>query len=132
MKKIKRKQFFRILINLVLLVFVVAIAKLSQLHQQFTRTKVYTINRNTLNEGFNFFDHFIVLVDSGKINVFSSKCTHLGCRINKSEGQELVCPCHGSHYNKNGEPVQGPAPRALETPDFEISGDEIIITFAAG
>lgn len=132
MKKVNRKHFFRILINLVLLGFVFAIAKLSRLHQQFTQTKTYAINRNTLNEGFNFFEHFIVLIDSGNTKVFSSKCTHLGCRITKSEGQELVCPCHGSRYNKSGNPVQGPAPRQLETPDFELSGDEIIITFAAG
>lgn len=120
------------MINLVLLGFIFAVAKLARLHEQFTSTKTFTIDRNSLNEGFNFFERFIVLVDSENIKIFSSKCTHLGCRITKTEGQELVCPCHGSHYNKNGEPVRGPAPRQLETPAFEISGDKIIITFVAG
>lgn len=112
--------------------FLFAIAKLTRLNERFTRIKTYTIDKNSLKAGFNFFEDFIVWRSSEDINVFSSKCTHLGCRITKSEGQELVCPCHGSRYNNSGMPVKGPAPKQLGTPAFEISGDKIIITFAAG
>ena len=132
LKQISRKRFFRILINILMVGFVFAIAKLTRLNERFTGTRSHTIDKNSLKEGFNFFDEFIVWMNSESIKVFSSKCTHLGCRITKAEGQELVCPCHGSHYNKKGEPVQGPAPRALSTPSFEILGDKIIITFASG
>lgn len=112
--------------------FVFAFAKLTRLNQHLTRTRTYTIDKKSLNAGYNFFEEFIVWVNADNLKVLSSRCTHLGCRIAKAEGQELVCPCHGSRYNNSGEPVQGPAPRKLEIPDFEISGEKIIITFATG
>jgi len=37
-------------------------------------------------------------------------CTHLGCEVNydPAEGQWL-CPCHGSRFDRDGQPIQGPA-----------------------
>ncbi|HTA94409.1 MAG TPA: Rieske (2Fe-2S) protein [Polyangiaceae bacterium] len=35
-------------------------------------------------------------------------CTHEGCDIAPS-GTILVCPCHGSHFDSNGNVLQGPA-----------------------
>jgi cytochrome b6-f complex iron-sulfur subunit len=42
-------------------------------------------------------------------------CTHLGCLYNwKDQDDKFVCPCHGSQFHKNGEYIQGPAPRSLD------------------
>jgi cytochrome b6-f complex iron-sulfur subunit len=42
-------------------------------------------------------------------------CTHLGCLYNwKDQDDKFVCPCHGSQFQKNGEYIQGPAPRSLD------------------
>jgi len=42
-------------------------------------------------------------------------CTHLGCLYNwKDQEDKFVCPCHGSQFQKNGEYIQGPAPRSLD------------------
>lgn len=39
-------------------------------------------------------------------------CTHLGCTVNVTP-TDLVCPCHGSAFSLEGEPLRGPATRAL-------------------
>jgi glycine/D-amino acid oxidase-like deaminating enzyme/nitrite reductase/ring-hydroxylating ferredoxin subunit len=48
--------------------------------------------------------------DSGDLKLCSASCTHMGCvvRWNRFE-QCWDCPCHGSHFSADGEPLQGPA-----------------------
>ncbi|MGA7313695.1 MAG: ubiquinol-cytochrome c reductase iron-sulfur subunit [Silvibacterium sp.] len=44
----------------------------------------------------------------------SAVCTHLGCLT--TWNQELgiiVCPCHGSHFQRTGVKIEGPAPKPL-------------------
>ena len=42
-------------------------------------------------------------------------CTHLGCLYNwKDQDVKFVCPCHGSQFTKDGQYIQGPAPRSLD------------------
>jgi Rieske Fe-S protein len=43
----------------------------------------------------------------------SDKCTHLGCRINSIDGDKLICPCHGSVFDSNGEVINDPAGKSL-------------------
>ena len=50
----------------------------------------------------------------GTLRVFSARCTHLGCRIDRIAGDEAVCPCHGSRYREDGTVSAGPARRPLE------------------
>ena len=46
-------------------------------------------------------------------------CTHLGCLTAwKPESGIIACPCHGSKFNRDGEKIEGPAPKAL--PWFRI------------
>jgi cytochrome b6-f complex iron-sulfur subunit len=41
-------------------------------------------------------------------------CTHLGClTVWKPELGIIACPCHGSKFKRNGEKIEGPAPRPL-------------------
>ena len=42
-------------------------------------------------------------------------CTHLGCLYSWREQEfKFVCPCHGSQFEKDGDYIQGPAPRSLD------------------
>ena len=57
-------------------------------------------------------------------------CTHLGCvpkgqSIGDTRGEYggWFCPCHGSHYDTAGRIRKGPAPRNLEVPPFEFTGE---------
>ncbi len=70
-----------------------------------------------------FADDFILINQNNNITVLSAFCTHLGCRIDKSENDRLVCPCHGSVYNFSGEVVSGPAYKNLSKVPFKISPD---------
>jgi Rieske Fe-S protein len=54
-----------------------------------------------------------VLADrAGGWSALSPVCTHLGCIV-EVEGAVLVCPCHGSTYDRAGQVLRGPAERAL-------------------
>jgi cytochrome b6-f complex iron-sulfur subunit len=49
-------------------------------------------------------------------------CVHLGCKVPfRDDCHSFKCPCHGSHYNIDGEYLDGPAPRSLDrfTMSFE-------------
>ena len=42
-------------------------------------------------------------------------CTHLGCLYGwRDQEDKFVCPCHGSQFHKDGQYIQGPAPRSLD------------------
>ena len=42
-------------------------------------------------------------------------CTHLGCLYGwRDQEDKFVCPCHGSQFEKDGDFIQGPAPRSLD------------------
>ena len=72
-------------------------------------------------EGITFHDSVIISKKDDKVEVFSSRCTHLGCKINKVENGDMVCPCHGSEFSKNGNVVRGPASKPLEKLPFTIN-----------
>ncbi|EFH85444.1 ubiquinol-cytochrome c reductase iron-sulfur subunit [Ktedonobacter racemifer] len=56
------------------------------------------------------------------------RCVHLGCTVPfRNDCVSFKCPCHGSHYNVNGEFLDGPAPRSLDRFDMNFKDGEIII-----
>ena len=78
--------------------------------------------------GVNFFDDFIVIKKDDQFEVLSSKCTHLGCRINQQSQDKLMCPCHGSSYKLNGQVVTGPAIKPLPQLAYQINTDQQTLT----
>lgn len=53
---------------------------------------------------------FILFESSEGPWAVSRKCTHLGCRLNYSEKDNLlICPCHESRFSNNGKRISGPA-----------------------
>lgn len=67
-----------------------------------------------------FYDREIVVSGAHDLKVFSSACPHLGCRINRVEDGQIVCPCHGSRFDLQGSLLHGPARRGLQTLPFEV------------
>jgi len=64
--------------------------------------------------GLTIMDSIVVhRTNDGSIHAFSGFCTHLGCRLDRIVGDEIVCPCHGSRYRGDGTVAAGPAGRPL-------------------
>jgi cytochrome b6-f complex iron-sulfur subunit len=58
-------------------------------------------------------DPLLVLArPDGQHTVLSTVCTHRGCAV-EARGEQLVCPCHGSTYDRNGAVLRGPAEQPL-------------------
>ena len=75
------------------------------------RTEDYPPGSVTLNKEQKV---FIVRAKEGYFYAVSAVCTHLGCIANwKSEDNIIACPCHGSKFDKEGNVIDGPAPRPL-------------------
>jgi cytochrome b6-f complex iron-sulfur subunit len=56
------------------------------------------------------------------------RCVHLGCTVPfRDDCSSFKCPCHGSHYNVNGEYLDGPAPRSLDRFAMSFSGEDVVV-----
>ncbi len=57
------------------------------------------------------------------------RCVHLGCTVPfRDDCVSFKCPCHGSHYNVDGEYLDGPAPRSLDRFPISFDGDNVIVS----
>ena len=69
---------------------------------------------------------YIVATGAGTFAALSSICTHRGCVVD-IQGARLVCPCHGSTYDRDGRVLQGPAERALDRYRVDKVGNVLTI-----
>jgi cytochrome b6-f complex iron-sulfur subunit len=54
-------------------------------------------------------------------------CTHEGCTVTGADGDQYVCPCHGSRYDRSGHVVHGPATASLRQYTTSLAGDVVTI-----
>ena len=65
-----------------------------------------------------------VLLSKLSENNFSAllmECTHKQCTVNPT-GEKLICPCHGSEFDLEGNVVKSPAEKPLTS--FKVTQDE--------
>lgn len=67
-----------------------------------------------------------VVRDGNRYHALSLVCTHLGCTVQVTP-KAVVCPCHGSVFDRAGRVVRGPADRALERYEVEDRGDVLAV-----
>jgi cytochrome b6-f complex iron-sulfur subunit len=60
------------------------------------------------------------------LSTINTTCTHLGCRVNPGP-DGFACPCHGSHFDLQGNVLNGPATKALDSQSVEPADDGHII-----
>jgi Rieske Fe-S protein len=66
---------------------------------------------------------FLVWNGAREVRAFSATCTHLGCQVVwDAKAKRFRCPCHGGVYDANGQVLDGPPPRALDTIDARVDG----------
>jgi nitrite reductase/ring-hydroxylating ferredoxin subunit len=63
----------------------------------------------------------IVVRRGARVEVFSPVCPHLGCRIDRMDGDAIACPCHGSRFALDGAVLHGPATRPLRALAHDVS-----------
>jgi Rieske Fe-S protein len=64
---------------------------------------------------------FLVWDGSKGVHALSATCTHLGCQVRWDEAStKFRCPCHGGVFDKQGNVVEGPPPRALNRVDVRL------------
>jgi Rieske Fe-S protein len=69
---------------------------------------------------------YVLILDNNDVVALSPICTHLACTV-QIQGALLVCPCHGSTYDREGQVLRGPAARALARYPVTRSADGMII-----
>ncbi len=70
----------------------------------------------------------IALVREGEaVIALSLICTHLGCTVSVTP-DGMVCPCHGSRFDRNGKVLTGPAQRSLARLTVQQVGAELVIS----
>jgi cytochrome b6-f complex iron-sulfur subunit len=67
-----------------------------------------------------------VIRKAGEIYALDLVCTHLGCTVSVTP-RELVCPCHGSVFDWQGNVIRGPANRPLARHKVENRGDQVVV-----
>ena len=59
--------------------------------------------------------YFLVRFDDGGFLALSLICSHLGCSVLWDiPKKQFICPCHSSAFDKSGNVINSPAPRALD------------------
>ena len=66
-----------------------------------------------------FREERVALLSEGEtFYALSLVCTHLGCSVTVT-ADGLVCPCHGSRFDRQGQVLHGPADRPLARLELE-------------
>ncbi len=122
MEKVGRRSFFRLAMISLVGLFVFIWEMLIGDHREMMKQKISVLPFNK-NKLISFTDDYLIVNHNEETIVFSAHCTHLGCIINKVENGKLVCPCHGSEYDLEGNVVKGPAWKSLKRNPSKITSD---------
>jgi nitrite reductase/ring-hydroxylating ferredoxin subunit/uncharacterized membrane protein len=70
----------------------------------------------------------LVLKDGEQIFAIHDRCSHRGCSLSDGEidGDEIVCACHGSRFDRRNGAVRG-GPATAPQPAFQVRGREGVI-----
>ncbi len=83
-------------------------------HKVPKKPKIVEISGNLQNNHFLSKEEFIIFSEDDSLWALSRTCTHLGCRLNFKEKENLLeCPCHQSRFSTTGEVLKGPAKKPL-------------------
>lgn len=73
---------------------------------------------------------WLVRLGRNKYSAFSAVCTHAGCTVQYSAGNNaFICPCHGGTFSAStGEVLAGPPPAPLPPIAVQVANGEIYVT----
>ena len=92
--------------------------------QYHKKRKLSRIRLNDIPQGNSYYSDYYINRSADGFKVYSTRCTHLGCRIRPADGGRMICHCHGSAFDaENGIVINGPAAKSLEMLNFIIEDD---------
>lgn len=71
-------------------------------------------------------ERITVMREGSNIVALSLVCTHLGCTVSVTP-EGMVCPCHGSRFDRSGTVLSGPAERPLPRLIVEQDGATLVV-----
>ncbi len=69
---------------------------------------------------------YVLALGQRRFAALSPICTHLGCTV-EIEQARLVCPCHGSTYDREGKVLKGPAEEALASYRVALTSEDVLV-----
>ena len=106
-------------------IFYAASAKAYIVH--LTSNTDFLLNGSTLNNQLDA-ESWVKDSDGTYWVALYQKCVHLGCKVPfRDDCHSFKCPCHGSHYNVDGEYLDGPAPRSLDRFEVTFQGADLVV-----
>ena len=100
----------------------------------FTPGEVTTVNiRYRVKDGFYAGEKTTPVMvsrgpDENRLEVFNSRCTHLGCTVRWDPGKRLfLCACHGGAFNPDGTVNAGPPPRPLDRMAYKVESGSLFV-----
>ncbi len=123
-KKISRNKFLKILGAILVIPSIYSWIFSVKRHKIINSGPGELIVPLELPNGISFIEDVIIHNTSDGLKVFSSKCTHLGCKIDHLENNKLICPCHGSEYNTDGSVSKGPSKKSLTLLEYSIEREK--------
>lgn len=89
---------------------------------------VYLLHGTDLSDQLDS-ENFVKDSDGSYWVALYQRCVHLGCTVPfRDDCDSFKCPCHGSHYNVDGEYLDGPAPRSLDRFAISFSGTDVVVS----
>jgi Rieske Fe-S protein len=74
---------------------------------------------------------YVLELGPGEYAAVSPICKHLGCTVG-IDGAQLLCPCHGSMYGRDGAVLRGPTQAPLDRFPVELSPDGVLVISLQG
>ena len=69
---------------------------------------------------------YVLAQTDGSFIALSPICTHRGCTVDV-QGDRLICPCHGSTYDRAGLVLRGPAERPLARHPVRVNSERVLV-----
>jgi Rieske Fe-S protein len=72
--------------------------------------------------------YLLARTSANSFTAVEAVCTHEGCTVSNADGDQYVCPCHGSRYSRSGQVLRGPAVASLRR--YTTSFADGVVTIA--